>query len=182
MPAGLFSRADESLKDETRLLLLWVGSLLTLHTFVLTRVTSVVKPLHTFMVRSRVSKSCLKAELCFHRYVHFSYVPIMFSAFTITSVLAIRRTSLLRSSLLSCLLALFSSTDESLKNETCLLLLWVGYWHCKLLCSPMKQPVHTFMARSRVSKNCIKAELCFHCYVHFACVLIYDIHMKYIYV
>ena len=30
----LFRSADESLKEETRLLLLWVGSLVTLYTFV----------------------------------------------------------------------------------------------------------------------------------------------------
>ena len=30
-----------------------------------------------FMVRSRVSKSRLKVELCFHRYVHFASVPIL---------------------------------------------------------------------------------------------------------
>ena len=70
------SSADESLKDETRLLLLWVGSLLTLHTFVFTHITSMVKPVHTFMARSRISKSRLKAELCLNRYVHFSFVPI----------------------------------------------------------------------------------------------------------
>ena len=71
-----FSSADGSLKDETRLLLLWVGSLVILHTFVFTHLASVVKLMHTFMVRSRASKSYLKAELCLHRYVHFVCVPI----------------------------------------------------------------------------------------------------------
>ena len=41
-----------------------------------TYITSVVKPVHFFMARNRVSKSRLKAELCFHRYVHFACVPI----------------------------------------------------------------------------------------------------------
>ena len=47
-----------------------------LHTLVFTHITSVVKPVHIFMVRSRVSKSRLKAELCFHYYVHFACVLI----------------------------------------------------------------------------------------------------------
>ena len=55
---------------------LWVDSLVTLHPFILTHITSVVKAVHIFMVRSRVSKSCSKADLCFPRYVHFDYVPI----------------------------------------------------------------------------------------------------------
>ena len=49
---------------------------MTLHTLVLTHVTSVVKPVHIAMARSRVSKSRLKAELCFHRYVYLTCVPI----------------------------------------------------------------------------------------------------------
>ena len=69
----LFSSADE---DETCLLLLLVGSLVILYTFVFTSITSVVKPVHICIVRSSVSKSRLKAELCCHRYVHFSCVPI----------------------------------------------------------------------------------------------------------
>ena len=47
----IFSSADESLKNKTRLLRLrlrvcWVGSLVTLHTLVFTHITSVVKPVH----------------------------------------------------------------------------------------------------------------------------------------
>ena len=72
----VYSSADESIKDETRLLLLWVSSLVTLYTFVFTHMTYVVKPVHIFMAKSRVSKSRLKPELCFHRYVYFSCVPI----------------------------------------------------------------------------------------------------------
>ena len=72
----LFSRAEESFKDEARLLLLCVGSLVTLNTFVFTHIASVVGPVHTFMEGSRVSKGRLKGELCFHCYVRFSCVPI----------------------------------------------------------------------------------------------------------
>ena len=36
---------------------------------------------HTFMARGRVSKSCLKAEPCFYRYVHFACVPIYVFSF-----------------------------------------------------------------------------------------------------
>ena len=49
---------------------------------------------YIFMVMSRVSVNCLKAELCFHCYTHFSCVPIYIFGFH-RSVLAIRRTSLL---------------------------------------------------------------------------------------
>ena len=52
------------------------GWLVTLHTLVFTHIKSVVKPVHIFMARSRVSRSHLKVELCFHRYVHFACVPI----------------------------------------------------------------------------------------------------------
>ena len=34
-------------------------------------IPSVVKPVHIFMARNRVSKSCLMAELCFHRFFSF---------------------------------------------------------------------------------------------------------------
>ena len=33
-------------------------------------------------VRSRASKSYLKAELCFHRYVHFACIPIYVFSFS----------------------------------------------------------------------------------------------------
>ena len=45
--------------------------------------------------RSRASKSCLTAELCFNRFVHFSCVSIYIFGFTTISELAIRKTSLL---------------------------------------------------------------------------------------
>ena len=79
----LFSSTDKSLKDKTRLLLLWVGSLVAMHTLILTHTTSAAKPVHIPMARrhipmttSRISKSRLKAELCFHCYVHLSCAPI----------------------------------------------------------------------------------------------------------
>ena len=37
----------------------------------------------------------------------------------------------------------------------------------------MLQPVHFFVARNKFLKVILKAELCFHCYVHFDCVPIY---------
>ena len=39
-------------------------------------IPSMVKPVHTFMTRNRVFKSCLMVELCFHRFAHFDCVPI----------------------------------------------------------------------------------------------------------
>ena len=49
----MFSSTDESLKDETRLLLLWDGSLVALYTFVFIHIAFVVKPAHIFMAKSR---------------------------------------------------------------------------------------------------------------------------------
>ena len=37
--------------------------------------------MHIFIGRSRVSKSRLEAELCFHRYMHFFCVPIYIFGF-----------------------------------------------------------------------------------------------------
>ena len=71
----MFSSAYECLKGITHLLLLWDDSLVRLHFFVFIHITSVVKPAHIFMARSKVFKSCLVAELCFD-VVHFSCVPI----------------------------------------------------------------------------------------------------------
>ena len=55
-------------------------------------ITSVGKSVHISMARNRVSKSSLMAELCFHRFVHLIVFRHIFSAFTTSSVLAIRRT------------------------------------------------------------------------------------------
>ena len=58
-------------------------------------ITSAVKPVHIFMARSRVSKSCLMAELCFDDFVHFGSVPIYIFAFTIMCLLLLWDGSLL---------------------------------------------------------------------------------------
>ena len=39
-------------------------------------VIEVVKTVHFFTARTEFQKAVLKAELCFHRYVHFACVPI----------------------------------------------------------------------------------------------------------
>ena len=70
-----------------------------------------VKPVHIFMVRNRVCKTCLMAELCFHCFVHFDCISIFWYTFpviTARSVLAIRSTSLLWCSPLSCSVLLMS--------------------------------------------------------------------------
>ena len=68
-----------SLKNEKRLLLPWVGLVVTLLTFVLAYITSVVKPVLIFVATSIIFKSCLRAELwallCFHGFEHFACVP-----------------------------------------------------------------------------------------------------------
>ena len=43
----IFNSADESLKDETRLLLFRIGSLVTLHTFVFAHIRFMVKLIHS---------------------------------------------------------------------------------------------------------------------------------------
>ena len=48
----------------------------TLHSFVFLHRTSVVKPMHIFMAKSRVSKLCLMAELCFYHFLYFGCVTI----------------------------------------------------------------------------------------------------------
>ena len=72
----MFSSADELLNDEMFLQFFGLGSLVTLHTFMFTHILSVLEPVHIPMVSSRVSKNCLKAELCFHYSVHFIFHSI----------------------------------------------------------------------------------------------------------
>ena len=43
--------------------------------------STALKPVHIFMARNKVSKSCLMAELSFHRFVHFDCVPIYIFGF-----------------------------------------------------------------------------------------------------
>ena len=114
----LLSSADESLKDETHLLLLRDGLLVTLQTLC-SYIPSVVKPMHIFMAKSRVSKSCLMAELCFHRFVHFYCVPTYIFGFHYKQCASDQKdfNSVKFTS------QLFSSTNESLKDKTCLILL-----------------------------------------------------------
>ena len=50
----------------------------------------------------------LKVELCFYRYLHFYCFRYIFSVFTRSSVLAVRRTSLIWSSSLCCSVVLMS--------------------------------------------------------------------------
>ena len=82
----IFSRAHEFLKHKTCKLLLWEGLLATMHRLCSIHITTVVKPGHFLLTTSRVSKSLLMNELL----VALQYI---FSAFTTSSVLAIKRTS-----------------------------------------------------------------------------------------
>ena len=61
----LVNSAAESFKKETRELLLWNDLLVILHTFVFIRIISMMKTVHIFMTRNRVSKSCLIPEPTF---------------------------------------------------------------------------------------------------------------------
>ena len=108
----------ESLKDETCLLLLWDYSPVTLHTLVFIHITSVVQPMYIFKARNKVSKSCLKVELFFHRFKYFVVFRYICLVFTTNRVLRTRRTSLLWYSSLRCSVALISKAH--------LLLFWDG--------------------------------------------------------
>ena len=57
------------IRIKTHLPLLRDGLLMTFHILVFLHTISMMKQVHTFMARSRVSKSCVMAELCFHRLV-----------------------------------------------------------------------------------------------------------------
>ena len=48
--------------------------MLTQHTFVFINIRSVVNPVQIFLAKSRDSKSCLMAELCFYLLLHFPCV------------------------------------------------------------------------------------------------------------
>ena len=108
------------------------------------------------MVRSTVSKSSLKAELFPWFMCTFLVFRYIFSAFTTSSVLAIRRILLMWSSPLS-----FSRDEQCLlKDETCLLLLWVTslvtrYTFAFTHIASLVKPVHISMAmaKSRFSKD-----------------------------
>ena len=82
----------------------------------------------------------------------------MFLTFTTSSVLAIRRTSLLWSSPLSCSAALWMLKQQNVfTGDTAFIyIISVG------------KSVHIFTARKRISKSCLITELCFNRFVHFA--------------
>ena len=117
----IFTSADKSLTDERRLLLLWVGLLVTLHTSLFVHITSVVKLVHIFVARSRVSKCCFKTNLCFHRFMHFGCAAIYIFGFTTNSVLAIRKITLLWGSSLRFSVILMSPKE---RNASATFLSW----------------------------------------------------------
>ena len=118
----MFSSTGASLKDETRSLLLWDNSLVTLHTFMFIHITSVLKPVYIYMAESKASKRHIINELWFHRFVHFGCLPIFIFGFhhkhcdsNYKDFTFVRLTS-----------QMFSSNDEPLKAESQLLLLRDG--------------------------------------------------------
>ena len=82
-------------------------------------IPSVMKPVQIFMARNRVCKSCLMVELCFHRFVHFDSVLIYIFGFHHKQCASDQKDF----TFVKFISQLFSSTDESLKDETCLVLL-----------------------------------------------------------
>ena len=74
----VYTSANESLKDEKHLLLLCVGSLVTLYTFVFTHITTVVEPVHIFMLkRTLFSSLCAYIYIyiyIFHFIIHFQFI------------------------------------------------------------------------------------------------------------
>ena len=126
----MFNSADESLKDKTRLPLLWYDSPLTHIVFIhwhtthiiFIHITSVMKPVHIFMARNIVSKSCLMTELCFHRLVHFGFLSIYIFGFHYKQWASNENDFIF----VNFILQMFSSVDESLKDEMPQLLFWNG--------------------------------------------------------
>ena len=115
----MFGSADESLQNETLVLLVQVSLLLTPHTFVFIYITSVVKPVHIFMARSRYSKSRSKAELCHYGFEHFTCVPIYIFGFHHKQCACDQKDF----TFVKFTSQMFGSADEPLKDETRLLLL-----------------------------------------------------------
>ena len=103
--------------------------------------------------------------------VAFWYI---FSAFTSSSVLVTRRISLLLGSSF-----MFSSTDESLKDETCKLVPWDGllvklHTFVVFIHDIFEiKPVHISITRTRASKSFLMGELCFNRFQDFNCLPIY---------
>ena len=82
-------------------------------------ITSVVKSVHIFMVRNKVSKSCLMVELCLHRFVHFDWAPIYIFGFHQQQCASLQKNF----TFVKFTSELFRSADDLLKDEMCLLLL-----------------------------------------------------------
>ena len=89
---------------------------------VFTHIPPVVKPMHIFMMKNKVPKSCLTTELCFHFLVNSDCVSIYIFGFNHQQCTSDNKVCTL-SKFTS---HLFSSTDDSLKDETRLRLLWVS--------------------------------------------------------
>ena len=135
-----------------------------------------LKPVNIFMARSRVFKSCLAANPCFHLFVHFNCVPIYMFDFHHEQCAStfVKFTS-----------QTFSRTEESLKHKTRLLLLWDVSLVTLLIfmfinITSVVKTVHIFMARSRASKSCLMAELCFHRFAFWLCSSIYMVQIDYL--
>ena len=118
------------------------------------------------MVRSRASKGSLNV-LCI--VVVFRYV---FSAFTSSSVLVIRKTSLLLGSPLRYSVVLVS--PSKMKQGTYCSEM-VRKWHYTLFIHEIYgvNPVHIFMEKSRASESYLIDDLCFRHFVHVDCVPVF---------
>ena len=85
----MFNSADESIKDELRLLLQWYGSPVTLHTCV--HQQNIWAKTSACLAKKRVSKSCFIVEPCFHHYALFGRVLICILGFNLNHALVIKR-------------------------------------------------------------------------------------------
>ena len=75
----MFSNVNESKTKLVATALKWFASGFAHFGFI--HITSVVKPVHIFVVRNRISKSCLLTEPCFHCFKHFGCVLIYIFSF-----------------------------------------------------------------------------------------------------
>ena len=109
------------------------------------------------MARNRVSKSCLMPELCFHHFVQFHCVPTYIFGFHHRQYASNQKDF----TFVKFTSQLFSSANETLKDKT------------HLHITSVVKLVHIFMVRNRISKTCLMAKFCFHCFVHFDGIPIY---------
>ena len=124
------------------------------------------------MAKNRVSKSCLIAELCYHPFVHFNCAPICIfgpnqkqCARYQKGFIFVKFTSDVQQS--------GSALKE--RNVSATAVRWFASETAHIVFihrTPVVKSVHIFMARNRLSKSCLMAELCFYRFVHFRCVLI----------